>query len=261
MRPIQLKGITAHFEKESDMSVRARFVSGVNFFRVDTRVGIFALSGVLLGVCASAALAATPAAFFNNASVIGLNKMIATTHVPIQTGTGTIIYKDVTIQINVDAAGNLTYATATPIATLSPTLSATNIRAGIYTDSLNAAFGIQVSGPAIIPGGGGEGQWSITAAAGLSCDASAPSTFYTGPSLALANSKLAARVKTAGITATQYSFGELGENGCQNDGNWYNGALIGVTAVGNQLQVSSFTHLTGADSSSPVETVTYNFKQ
>jgi hypothetical protein len=220
------------------MSVRARFVSGVNFFRVGTRVGIFALSGVLLGVCASAALAATPAAFFNNASVIGLNKMIATTHVRIQTGAGTIIYKDVTIQ-----------------------LSATNIRAGIYTDSLNAAFGVQVSGPAIIPGGGGEGQWSITAAAGLSCDASAPSTFYTGPSLALANSKLAARVKTAGITATQYSFGELDQNGCQNDGNWYNGALIGVTAVGNQLQVSSFTHLTGADSSAPVETITFNFKQ
>jgi hypothetical protein len=249
----------AHFKKESDMSVRARVLSGANFFRVSTRVGIWALSGVLLAVCASAALAATPAAFFNYASVIGLKNMITVNRVPIQTGPGTFIYKDVTITINVDNAGNLTYQLATPNQPLSPTLSPANIRAGTYTDAQNSTLGIQVSGPTPI-GSGGEAQWSITAAAGLACDFSVPSTFYTGPSLATANSTLAARVKAAGITATQYSFGELDQDGCRNDGNWYNGALIGVTTVGNQLQVSSFTHVT-TDSSSPVETVTLNFKQ
>ncbi|HEV3110625.1 MAG TPA: hypothetical protein VGY99_09045 [Candidatus Binataceae bacterium] len=157
-----------------------------------------------------------------------------------------------------DANGNLTYATTTPIATLSPTLSSANIQAGVYTDSANSAFGMQVSGPASI-GAGGEAQWSITAATGLNCVAPEPATFYTGPSLVTANATLAARVKSAGITAIQYSFGLVGAEACGQDGNWNSNALIGVTAIGSQLSVSSFTHSNGTDSSTPVETVIFNF--
>ncbi|HKD68563.1 MAG TPA: hypothetical protein VKB84_17095 [Candidatus Binataceae bacterium] len=241
------------------MSVRARLLSGINSFGVRAGVGIFVLSGLLVEIWASAALAAgtatTPAAFFNFSSVIGLNKEITATQVPVQTSTGTIIYKDVTIQINVDAAGNLTYATAAPIATLSPTLTASNIRAGIYTDAESATFGSQITGPAIIPGGGGEAQWSISAAAGLNCVPPQPATFYTGP---LADSPLAARVKKALITATQYSFGVVDGASC-GDANWRANGLIGVTAVGNQVMVSSFTNPSGVDTTAPVETIIYNF--
>lgn len=213
---------------------------------------------VLLGIGAGAALAATPGAFFNQAGVIGLNDMITTSHVPVQTSTGAIIFKDVTIQINVDAAGNLTYATTAPIAKLSPTLSSSNINAGTYSFSLNATFGILVSGPAPI-GSGGEAQWSIAPAAGLSCMNPSPATFYTGPALAIANSTLAARVKAAGITATQYAFGIVDEAACRDDGNFHVGALIGVTTVGSQLMVSSFTPNSGVDQKAPVETVIFNF--
>jgi hypothetical protein len=127
---------------------------------------------------------------------------------------------------------------------------------GIYTDAQNVNAGILVSGPAAI-GSGGEAQWSIAAAPGLGCDNPQPATFYTGPALASANSALAARIKTAGITATQYAFGLVGQNSCANDGNWYGNAIIGVTMVGKQLTVSSFTH-GSVDASSPYETVIYN---
>jgi hypothetical protein len=239
------------------MNVRARLLSGANFFGGGTRVGIFALSGVLLGICASAALAATPAAFFNYSSVIGLNKTITATQVPIQTSTGAFIYKDVTIQINVDAAGNLTYATTSPLATLSPMLSPSTFRAGIYTDSSDSRYGIQVSGPAIIPGGGGLAQWSLTSAPGLACDPPQPATFYTGP---LANSPLAARVKAAGITgitATQYSFGVIGTPNCGN-ANWQNNGLIGLTNVGGNLVIASFTQA-GTDANTPYTQIIYVF--
>jgi hypothetical protein len=242
------------------MNLRMRLSSGARFFTVGRSAWTLALSGILLGACAGAALAGTPAAFFNYSSVIGLNKSITATQVPIQTSTGAFIYKDVTIQFNVDAAGNLTYATTTPTATLSPMLSSANIRAGIYTDSQNVLFGIQVSGPASI-GSGGEAQWSISNAATLRCDNGSPVTFYSGPSLATANSALAARVKAAGITATQYSFGEQNLTSCLNDGNWSVGALVGVSAVGNQLMVSTFTPNTGKDSSAPVETIIFNFQE
>jgi hypothetical protein len=242
------------------MNLRMRSSSGARVFALGRCVGTLTLSGILLGVCAGTALAGTPAAFFNYSSVIGLNKSITATQVPIQTSTGAFIYKDVTIQFNVDAAGNLTYATTTPTATLAPTLSSANIRAGIYTDAENSGFGIQVSGPAPI-GSGGEAQWSLTLATGLSCAPPQPATFYSGPSLVLADSALAARVKKAGITATQYSFGEVDGTSC-GDGNWEQNALIGVTAIGSQLMVSSFTP-PGAtvDSTTPVETVVYNFEK
>ena len=245
------------------MSVRARLLSAAGFFRASTtRVGIWALSAVLLVVCASAALAVTvtPSASFNYAGVIGATNTIMAIRVPIQISTGAFIYKDVKIQINVDAAGNLTYATALPTATLSPMLSSSNIIAGIYTYSPDNRFGIQVSGPAPI-GSGGEAQWSLTAAAGLICVAPEPATFYTGPSLATANSGLAARVKAAGITATQYAFGEVGAEACGQDGNWNQNALIGVTMIGSQLSISSFTHSNGTDTSSPIETVIFNFSK
>jgi hypothetical protein len=238
------------------MNARAGLLSVAKFFGVAAGVGFFALSGVLLvGVCASTALAETPAAFFNYSSVIGSNKVITATQVPIQPSTGPLIYKDVTIQINVDAAGNLTYATTAPLATLSPMLSASTFRAGIYTDSSDSRFGIQVSGPSLVPGGGGLAQWSLTSAPGLGCDPPQPATFYTGP---LASSPLAGRVKDAGITgitATQYSFGLIGTAGCGN-GNWQNNGLIGLTNVGGNLVIASFTQ-TGKDASSPYTQIIY----
>jgi hypothetical protein len=251
------RNVIAQLKKESVMSVRRRSSSGAKF---GVLTGLVSLAVVVLGFCSTAELAApptTPAAFFNYSSVIGLNKSITATHVPIQTSTGTIIYKDVTINFNVDGAGNLTYATTTPTATLSPILSSANIEAGIYTDAENTGYGVQVSGPAPI-GSGGEAQWSIAAAASLGCIYPAPATFYTGPALASADSSLAARVKAAAITATQYSFGEMDTNGCGDDGNWNENALIGVTAVGSQLMVSSFTTGTGKDQSAPVETIIFN---
>jgi len=239
------------------MNARAGLLKVAKFFGAGAGAGIFALSGVLVVVGASTARAETPAAFFNYSSLIGQNKTITATQVPIQTSTGAFIYKDVTIQINVDAAGNLTYATTSPLATLSPMLSASTFRAGIYTDSSDSRFGLQVSGPAIIPGGGGLAQWSLTSAPGLGCDPPQPATFYTGP---LANSPLAARVKDAGITgitATQYSFGVIGTAGCGN-ANWQNNGLIGLSNVGGNLIIASFTQ-SGKDAATPYTKIIYVF--
>ncbi len=239
------------------MNARAGLLRVFNFFGVGSSVGIFALSGVLLmGVFASAALAETPAAFFNYSSVIGLNKTITATQVPVQTSTG-LIYKDVTIQINVDAAGNLTYATTSPLATLSPMLSPSTFRAGIYTNSSDNRYGLQVAGPSIIPGGGGLAQWSISSAPGLACSPPQPATFYTGP---LDKSPLAARVSAAGITgitASQYSFGVIGTPNCGN-ADWQNNGLIGLTNIGGNLVIASFTQ-SGTDASTPYTQLTYVF--
>jgi len=129
----------------------------------------------------------------------------------------------------------------------------------IYTDAETSNAGIQVTGPAPI-GGGGEAQWTITAATALGCEPPQPATFYTGP---LASSPLAARVKAAGINATLHSaFGVIGGTGSRcGDSNWDGSALFGLSTVGNQLLITSFTPSSGTDSKTPLETITFNFQE
>lgn len=175
---------------------------------------------------------------------------------PIQTAPNTFIYKDVTIELTADAKGNLEWATKEPISAFSPTPVNSNVRAGIYLNgTCPTECGIQITGPALI-GSGGEAEWTITSAPSKTPGSSPPNpaVFYTGP---LAGSPLAARLKKAGLTTTQYVYGVIGTSNVDS-GFWGSNGLFGLRLVGNELVVASFT-ADGVDHNVPVTQIIYTF--
>ena len=59
-----------------------------------------------MGICGTAS-AADPAIYFDQSSVIGIGDTITALCLPIQTGGGHVIHKNVTITLTVGATGNL----------------------------------------------------------------------------------------------------------------------------------------------------------
>jgi hypothetical protein len=216
----------------------------------------FALSALGL-ICASGpADAASKPIYFDESSIVGIGQTITALRVPIETAAGTYIYKDVTIEINSDAKGDLTWATAEPITALSPPLATSNVRAGIYVIP-TCACGIQITGPSSI-GSGGVGEWVITAVPGKSTYYSPPNPafFYTG---SLAASPLAARLEKAGLTSPQYVYGIVGTSNSYIP--WQSNALFGLRLVGNELVVAAFTDGSNIDHNVPVTQIIYTFSQ
>jgi hypothetical protein len=220
----------------------------------------FALSALGL-ICASGpADAASKPIYFDESSILGIGQTVTALRVPIETAAGTYIYKDVTIELNSDAKGDLTWATAEPITALSPPLATSNVRAGIYVSPTCSYCGIQIIGPTSI-GNGGVGEWVIAPApttvvrneiAGDSPPN--PAFFYTGP---LAGSPLAARLRAAGLTSAQYVYGIVGTSCC---GGFNTNDLFGLRLVGNELVVALFTDNSG-DHNIPVSQIIYTFLQ
>lgn len=221
---------------------------------LDLLIFCFGVSAVFL--CATAE-AATPALLFEDSSVIGIGDTITALRLPVRTANGTFIFKDVTIVLEADSEGNLRWATARPIATLSPPLQTSNVRAGIYASATDKSAGLRITGPSAI-GHGGVAEWAITVAPGKTAGRSPPNPafFYTGP---LSGSPLAARVQRVGLASSQYSFGVIGASQAPFPGFATNG-LIGLRLIGNQLVIAAFSE-DGRDHAEPVTEIVYTFER
>ncbi len=218
-----------------------------------SRALLGALTFAFSPILCTPAHAATSEAYPEFADIFGSAGTVYVVRMPVALPNGSTIYKDVTIQLRADANGNLSWGTSVPIQAVSPPLDTSNITAGSYIYPLNPGFALVINGPASI--GNGVGKWTIVVAPGKANPCGSPATFYTGN---LARVPIAARLKAANITDTEYSYGVLGfgaGGGC--GGQFVSGNLIGVSQVGNQVQIALFTTATGRDQNVPVNTVEF----
>jgi hypothetical protein len=224
--------------------------------------------GVLLALCGVAAPpaeAASPTPFLQDSTIVGSGGTLTATGVPVETSTGSIVYQDVTIQLNANAKGGLALAPGYPKVEAPPSIITSGFLAGHYAGPPTVASGqflITVTGPAV--GANGTTVWSLTPSKGAnSCTTPLTATWYTGP---LAENPLAPRLKKAGITSTDYSYGIVGATEPISCGpsftEYYDpfsqNCLIGVSQAQGSLIIVSFTPATGApDSSTPIAQITY----
>ena len=204
---------------------------------------------------AQSAATTAPNAMFQFSTLTGTGGTLTATLVPVVTSTGAIVYKNVTLQFNVDASGNLTLATGFPQVGPSPTPIVSSFSAGHYVGPstiYNGTMNINVSGPGITAGGATE--WTLAAGTGANCNTyPGTATWYVGP---LATSPLAARLSKAGITSTAWSYGVASQGSCLQSYNWYTDTLIGVSQVGNAITIVSFTY-DNVDQNVPRDQITY----
>ena len=193
-----------------------------------------------------------PYALFEYSALTGSGNTITATEVPVVLGPGHTIYVNLTMQFNVDSAGNLTLTPGYPQFMPAPQILTSSFMAGKYVGP-STIFGgnmiVNVSGPGVTSGGATE--WSLSAASGAYVYTYPSSaTWYVGP---LASNPLAARLSKANLTSTAWSYG-VGSS--PNGGLWSTDTLIGVSQVGNTITIVSFTR-NGVDSNLPVDQVTY----
>lgn len=218
------------------------------------RLAVFTIIGTAL--CVSTAYAQTPPyALLQYSTLTGSGNTITATSVPVVTSKG-IVYQDVTLLFDVSAIGGLTVAPGYPEVVPAPPNLVNSFKAGKYTGPGNVYHGdfvINVSGPGVTTGGATE--WSsATPTGGDYWTYPGTATWYGGP---IASSPLAARLKAAGITQTQWSYGISSSNW---GGNWGTNALIGVSQIGNTITFVSFTNGNG-DHSEPVDSIPYTLAQ
>jgi hypothetical protein len=222
------------------------------------RVALLTLAAALtagaqtLDEVASASTTAPPYSLFQNATLTGTGNTVTATWLPVVTTKGTT-YKNVTIQFNVDALGNLTIAPGYPQVAVDPPIIVSAFKAGKYVGPSNVYSGemsLNIDGPGVTVGGATE--WTLAGAPGAFVYTYPESaTWYVG---AIASSPLAARLKAAGITSTAWTYGVGG--GGYGGAYWYNDSLLGFSQVGKTITIVSFTH-SGADKAEPVDQITY----
>ncbi|MGH7115580.1 MAG: hypothetical protein ACREE9_13920, partial [Stellaceae bacterium] len=206
------------------------------------------------------AIAATPTPYLQDSTIVGSGGTITATDVPVETSTGSLVYKDLTIQLNADVKGNLTIARGYPkvVNAISPILN--HFVAGHYAGPPTLASGkflVTVNGPGV--SSGGATAWSLTPSSGSNCGTYPQSvTWYTDP---IASNPLAARLKKAGITSSFYSYGIVGFGPTCAAGTYFDfesGALVGLSQIEGSLTIVSFTYNGGAtDSPIPLAEITY----
>jgi hypothetical protein len=199
---------------------------------------------------------ATPTAEFQDSTLTGSGDVINATMLPVVTSTGTV-YKNLTLQFNIDSSGGITVAAGFPHLVPAPTPQITSFRAGTYVGPstvLNDLALITVSGPGVTTGGATE--WSLQASPGAAvCTYPSSATWYVGP---VTSNPLYSRLKAKGITSAAYSYGILGGEVCY--GYWEDGTLIGVSQTGNTITVVSFSYAGSYDFSTPRDQITYTLK-
>jgi hypothetical protein len=167
---------------------------------------------------------------------------------------GTVIYKDLTLQFDVDGSGSFTLSSGFPLIADSPSLLASSIVTGDYAGPSNVNSGknlITITGPAIVQGG--VLAYTITLSSGASgFTYPAGGIFYVG---SIDTIPLADRLKKAGVTSTAWSYGTIATGTCQIT-NWCSTGLIGVSQVGNTLTFVSFNGRQG-DQITPVDQIVY----
>jgi len=202
------------------------------------------------------ARAGEPYALFQNSSIVASGNTITATQVPVVLSSGATDYVNLTIQFDVSASGKLTVSAGYPQDFASPSLLASSFTAGTYVGPsaiLTGKAEITVSGPAVTAGGAT--LWSLTTPTGASVYTYPDTaTWYVGP---IENSPYAARLKSAGITSTAWSYG-LGSAVGQGS-TWPVNGLIGVSQIGNTITFASFTS-NGKDSNLPYDQITYTLK-
>jgi hypothetical protein len=213
-----------------------------------------------------------------DATVVARGGTITISRLPIRTASG-VIYRDVTIELHVDAAGRVTLATdgagralagrgaaagprvalqAVPSGTAAPEAGAIELpqraspptvfqhfTAGTYTTAGGSLVTLQDRGRDLVHG---VPAWTLTGDGPI-----ASATFYSGPPRL--NPRLA-RLQRAGITAEDYAYGT---SDAGSEGVFGSGALIGVAQDGKTLRVVSFHHGCCTDYDHPTGSVTYTY--
>jgi len=237
-------------------------MKSLNSWRCAARLAAALATVALVSACVVHAQT-PPTALFQNATLTSSGSTITATRVPVMISSTLIIYVDMTMQFNADANGNLTMAPGFPQIVPSPTLLTGNFKAGTYV-APSTMFGgkglFTVDGPGVSDGGAT--AWSLATASGASSNTSPQSAaWYVGP---IANNPYADRIKNAGITSTAYTYGIAYDGLCCGPGWGYgnsNGALIGVSRVGNTITMVSFTYGGNKDTSTPVSQMTLTLVQ
>jgi len=193
----------------------------------------------------------TPEALFQDSTLTGTTNTINVNWLPVANTTMGTIYDDVTIQFAVAADGTLTVASV-QIAP-SPRVIIDHFKAGNYIGPSNDTnFLITVSGPGIAPGGVTE--WSLAASPGASgYTYPSEATWWCGP---IKNSPYWKRIKAAGVPLQGFCYG-VG-SGYDSNYNWGTDSLLGFSQNGDDLTISSFTHL-GTDQPEPVDNIPYTY--
>jgi hypothetical protein len=149
-----------------------------------SKIVLFAgMMAAAAGGVAQPAVAAQPTPFLEDSTIVGAGGTLTATRVPVETSTGSVVYQDVTIQLNATTKGGLTLGPGYPKVQPSPPLVTSGFLTGNYAGPATVANGkylVTVTGPGV--GADGTTVWSLTASKGAnSCTAPLPATWYTGP--------------------------------------------------------------------------------
>ena len=231
--------MTLHLQYERRWGVMKSLVASVG-------VGLSALIAA-----ATPAGAATPTPLFQYGTIYGSYGTITIQRLPVVLPNGGYAYKDVTIRLQSNNSGVLAF-TASPLTQApSPTPTTGNLRSGEYYTDADPTRGFQMKGPSA--SGQGYDVWTLSVDNTFNVSPyEVPAVIYTGN---LANTDIEARLKKAGITGTEYSYGETLAG--SSDGS---GRIIGLQVLGSQMRVSIFTDGGGADHSTPVSSYLVDLK-
>ena len=229
--------------------------SNPSFWRRGSRLATFV---TIFASLAFVARAQAPYALFQNSAIVGSGNTITATQVPVVLGSGVTVYVNLTMQFDVDSSGNLTISSGFPQILPAPTLLTSSFVPGTYVGPstiLSGGMIITITGPGVTDGGAT--IWTLTTPSGANEETyPGTATWYVGP---LASSPYAARLKSAGITSTAWSYGLLGASFGDTFDPWPANGLIGVSQVGNTITFASFSSA-GKDSNLPFAQVTYTLK-
>ena len=203
----------------------------------------------------------SPYAEVQYATITGSTNSISVTMLPVVLSNGTIVYKNLSIPIDVteSSTGTVTIAAGTVAVVAAPTPQISSFKAGNYIGPGGGKEQLlTLSGPGVTTGGATE--WSLSTTAGATaCTNPTTATFYVGP---LTSNPLYSRLKAAGITSTAYFYGIMGDQTCNPPGGgywWGDGAIIGVSQTGNTLNIVSFSGTGPTDQGTPGAQITYTY--
>jgi hypothetical protein len=197
----------------------------------------------------------TPRILTDQSNLTATTNRITLQRVPVVTSTGAIIYKDVVIDMNVSAAGVVTFPSVTPVQPASPAL-VTSLAVGRYRTTDGYVF--RVTGPGAAPNG--RSTWSVVGenrlADGRVGTCSLDFNFTTG---AIVGHPMQTRLQAARISLP-YTFGQSGNgNPCfWNPNNSYYASrnILAISAITNGFVIRSFS-FSSTDYANPQDQVTF----
>ena len=207
----------------------------------------------------AAATTPSPYAEPQFATLSGTTNTVTLSSLPVVLSNGSVVYKNVTIPINVSESttGAVTLTAGAISSVPAPVVLVSAFKSGPYQGpgGTNTEL-LTLTGPGVTSGGATE--WTLSSSGGATgCTYPNTATFYVGP---LASNPLITRLKKAGITSTAYSYGIMGTQPCSVGNQWYNGNIIGVSQTGNALNIVSFSDSGVSDQNTPTAQITYIHK-